>query len=364
MGVLSTTSSLFFQLKKTSQCLSFYPPLSLSLSLSFPLSLSLPLSLPSSAFFSFPPYRCVKTTKASQVTIFLEEPTTCSYTLTVEASFLCPLLEKTNDIGLIVLPQYDTLTFPTNSEPPTTSGDTESSDQAGKGQSSSIDSINLRQDTADIHSDGSQSSTRESEESKYSGDDSKHQRSRGAQSTSVSPPSTDQPGKAESDESPAMKQRHPPQDGTSQGQTRPQNAHEPHVQELPLPTKERLSSSQQQDVKRQSQALPTETHSPQDGAPATEQRRSSNEWEDTIPQSEMPPPEVHNKPQEELVSEKQGNQQLPDPQSTVSQSRTQHEPRETKQGHSGADIDRERDQATGSHSASSNRKKDTTSQPQ
>ena len=61
-------------------------------------------------------HRCVTTTKQSQVTIFLEEPTTCSYTLTVEAGFLCPLLERTNEFGLILLP--DALPLPP--EPPVT----------------------------------------------------------------------------------------------------------------------------------------------------------------------------------------------------------------------------------------------------
>ena len=52
------------------------------------------------------------------MTIFLEEPTTCSYTLTVEATFLCPLLEATNEIGLIQLSD-PLLTEPPLNAPPT-----------------------------------------------------------------------------------------------------------------------------------------------------------------------------------------------------------------------------------------------------
>ena len=56
------------------------------------------------------------------MTIFLEEPSTCSYTLTVEATFLCPLLESTNEIGLIQLSDTATLqTEPPVDAPPTDS---------------------------------------------------------------------------------------------------------------------------------------------------------------------------------------------------------------------------------------------------
>lgn len=48
----------------------------------------------------FAVFRCSKSARASQISLFLEEPTTCNYILTVEASFLCPLLHSTDDMGL------------------------------------------------------------------------------------------------------------------------------------------------------------------------------------------------------------------------------------------------------------------------
>lgn len=44
--------------------------------------------------------RCSESASVSQISLFLEEPTTCNYVLTVEATFLCPLLHNTDEFGL------------------------------------------------------------------------------------------------------------------------------------------------------------------------------------------------------------------------------------------------------------------------
>lgn len=62
-------------------------------------------------FFSL---RCGKSARTSSISMFLEEPTTCNYILTVEAAFLCPLLQNTDEHGLFTLPQAD----PTPTEAP------------------------------------------------------------------------------------------------------------------------------------------------------------------------------------------------------------------------------------------------------
>jgi hypothetical protein len=69
-----------------------------------PSLLSLPSSPPSSSSLPSPLiYRCSKSASSSQISIFLEEPTTCTYVLTVEAAFLCLLLEETDEYGLFNL---------------------------------------------------------------------------------------------------------------------------------------------------------------------------------------------------------------------------------------------------------------------
>lgn len=50
-------------------------------------------------------FRCSKSSRPSQISIFLEEPTTCNYILTMEASFLCPLLQDTDEFGGLRLPK-------------------------------------------------------------------------------------------------------------------------------------------------------------------------------------------------------------------------------------------------------------------
>ena len=40
--------------------------------------------------------------RASQISLFLEEPTTCNYILTVKAAFLCPLLHNTDQQGSLL----------------------------------------------------------------------------------------------------------------------------------------------------------------------------------------------------------------------------------------------------------------------
>ncbi len=44
--------------------------------------------------------RCIKTAKLSQISLYLEEPATCSYTLTVEGGFVCTLLEHLDEHGV------------------------------------------------------------------------------------------------------------------------------------------------------------------------------------------------------------------------------------------------------------------------
>ena len=41
------------------------------------------------------------------MSLYLEEPTTCSYTLTVEAQFICPLLELTDEYGIFRIPSEE-----------------------------------------------------------------------------------------------------------------------------------------------------------------------------------------------------------------------------------------------------------------
>ncbi len=46
------------------------------------------------------PNRCIKTAKSSQISLYLEEPATCSYTLTVEGAFVCTLLDHLDEHGV------------------------------------------------------------------------------------------------------------------------------------------------------------------------------------------------------------------------------------------------------------------------
>ena len=48
--------------------------------------------------------RCSSSSRLSEVSIYLEEPTTCNYILTVEAAFLCPLLKSTDELGMFSFP--------------------------------------------------------------------------------------------------------------------------------------------------------------------------------------------------------------------------------------------------------------------
>ena len=45
-------------------------------------------------------HRCVKTSKSTQISLYLEEPTTCNYILTVEGAFICTLLQHLDDYGI------------------------------------------------------------------------------------------------------------------------------------------------------------------------------------------------------------------------------------------------------------------------
>ena len=49
--------------------------------------------------------KCMKNAKPSQVSIFLEEPTPCSYVMTVEAGYICDLLNYVDEDGIIQWPQ-------------------------------------------------------------------------------------------------------------------------------------------------------------------------------------------------------------------------------------------------------------------
>ena len=48
----------------------------------------------------FPFHRCINKGKASGIALYLEEPTPCSYSLTVEGSFVCSLLETMDEFGV------------------------------------------------------------------------------------------------------------------------------------------------------------------------------------------------------------------------------------------------------------------------
>lgn len=54
------------------------------------------------AFFFFLVHtcRCVPDARPSQITLYLEEPSLCSYILTVEASFICDLLQTVDEHGM------------------------------------------------------------------------------------------------------------------------------------------------------------------------------------------------------------------------------------------------------------------------
>ena len=58
---------------------------------------------------SIPPHihRCVKSAKPSQISLYLEEPTTCTYSLTVEGAFVCTLLAHTDEYGIFDLDSYE-----------------------------------------------------------------------------------------------------------------------------------------------------------------------------------------------------------------------------------------------------------------
>ena len=51
--------------------------------------------------------RCSTSGSHSQISISLEEPTTCNYILTLEAEFICTLLEETDELGQFVIPSED-----------------------------------------------------------------------------------------------------------------------------------------------------------------------------------------------------------------------------------------------------------------
>ena len=52
--------------------------------------------------------KCIKNAKPSQVSIFLEEPSSCNYIMTVEASYICDLLKYVDADGIIQWPQLRT----------------------------------------------------------------------------------------------------------------------------------------------------------------------------------------------------------------------------------------------------------------
>ena len=60
--------------------------------------------------------RCLKTSKSSQISLYLEEPTTCSYILTVEGTFVCPLLDTTDEYGIIHYTEHNFREKPEDSE--------------------------------------------------------------------------------------------------------------------------------------------------------------------------------------------------------------------------------------------------------
>ena len=45
-------------------------------------------------------HRCVPDARPSQITLYLEEPSLCSYVLTVEAGFICDLLQTVDEYGM------------------------------------------------------------------------------------------------------------------------------------------------------------------------------------------------------------------------------------------------------------------------
>lgn len=51
-------------------------------------------------------FKCIDTPSPSAIALYLLEPKTCEYTLGVESSVLCPLLQGSNDYGL-----FDTSKF-------------------------------------------------------------------------------------------------------------------------------------------------------------------------------------------------------------------------------------------------------------
>lgn len=51
-------------------------------------------------------FKCVDNPSPSAIAIYLLEPKTCEYTLGVESSVLCPLLQGSDDYGLFDLTNY------------------------------------------------------------------------------------------------------------------------------------------------------------------------------------------------------------------------------------------------------------------
>lgn len=282
---------------------------------------------------------------------------------------------------MITLPHSDTLTFPTDTEPPTsTPSDTKSNSPADRRQVPSEGGTNSQQDNrADFRSDRNQPTTSTAQEGKDSDsryiDDSAstaRERTRGAQpsnaatTNSAKPPpplpppplSKDQPA-GNVDESRAMKQGHR---DTLQVHAQSQKTHgEPEQDMAPL-ARQKQSVDELDDTRQKrsaneytrSEGHPQvgtphlEAQTPQDGVPTTDheqQRRASSEQRDTTAasasRSQTPPQREVKKPQEESVREReQGNLQSDtlatlQTTTTVPQSQqAQHESQEIKQEHS------------------------------
>ena len=72
-------------------------------------------------------HRCLTKATPSQISLYLEEPAPCTYILTVEGSFICPLLETVDEFGIFHYPSQGSHTDAENNDG---DSDTDSSDES------------------------------------------------------------------------------------------------------------------------------------------------------------------------------------------------------------------------------------------
>ena len=89
--------------------------------------------------------RCTKTKPPTQISLYLLEQSTCVYTLTVEGSFICPLLGNLDRHGMFQLgdgarlfdkPRTDSSSYSKSGQPQAKSGSASGQSQTQSGSAS------------------------------------------------------------------------------------------------------------------------------------------------------------------------------------------------------------------------------------